>query len=57
MLTRLIRKGWLYRSIEVNLPDGPHVVEYNGRGLGYEKVVIDGYSIPPILGSVVRASV
>jgi hypothetical protein len=45
MLTRLIRRGWLYRCIEVDLPDGPHMVEYNGRGLGYEKVVIDGYTI------------
>jgi hypothetical protein len=50
MLTRLIRKSWLYRSIEVDLPDGPHVVEYNGRGLGYEKVVIDGYAIRQFSG-------
>ena len=45
MLARLIRRGWLYRCIEVDLPDGPHVVEYNGRGIGSEKVVIDGRTI------------
>ena len=32
MLTRLIRRGWLYRCIEADLPDGPLVVEYRRPG-------------------------
>jgi hypothetical protein len=42
MSARLIKRGWLYRAIEVPLPDGCHVVEYNGTGLGYERVSFDG---------------
>jgi hypothetical protein len=45
MQARLIRRRWLYRCIEVDLPDGPHVLEYNGWGIGSEKVVIDGHTI------------
>lgn len=43
MLTaRLTRSGWLHRAIEVTLPDGRHVVEYDGRGIGFEQVSVDG---------------
>lgn len=42
MSAQLIRRGWLHRAIEVTLPDGLHVVEYDGRGLGYEQVSADG---------------
>jgi hypothetical protein len=42
MSARLIRRGWLLRGIEVALSDGVHFVEYNGRGVGYEQVSVDG---------------
>jgi hypothetical protein len=42
MSARLIHRGWLLRGIELSLPDGVHVVEYNGRGFGYEQVSVDG---------------
>lgn len=45
MSARRIRRGWLYRCIEVELPDGPHAVEYDGRGIGSEKVVVHGRTI------------
>jgi hypothetical protein len=40
--TKLIRRGWLKRTIIVTLPDGHHIVEYDGTGLGYEQVWVDG---------------
>ena len=42
MSARLIRRGWLLRGIELWLSDGVHLVEYNGRGFGYEQVSVDG---------------
>jgi ClpA/ClpB-like protein len=39
---RLVRRGWLRRAVEVSLPDGPHLVEYDGKGIGYECVSADG---------------
>lgn len=42
MTGRLIRRSRLRRAIEFNLPDGPHVVEYDGHGIGYEQVTVDG---------------
>ena len=42
MPSRLIRWNWLYRSVAIDLPGGPHVVEYNGAGLGYESVSVNG---------------
>jgi hypothetical protein len=42
MSAKLIRRGWLLRGIEVSMSDGVHIVEYNGRGLGYEQVSVDG---------------
>jgi hypothetical protein len=42
MSARLISRGWLRRVIEVPLPDGRHLVEYDGSGLGYEQVSVDG---------------
>jgi hypothetical protein len=40
--SRLIRTGWLRRAVEVTLPDGTHVVDYDGMGIGYEQVSVDG---------------
>jgi hypothetical protein len=45
MLARLVRRGWLLRGVEFSLEDGPHVVEYDGRGMGYEQVTADGVVI------------
>jgi hypothetical protein len=42
MVTRLLKASWLRRVIEVSTPQGLAVVEYNGRGIGYESVLIDG---------------
>ncbi len=42
MSAKLIHRGWLRRAIEFSLPDGPHVVEYDGRGIGFEHVSVDG---------------
>jgi hypothetical protein len=42
MLAKLVRRGWLLRGIEVTLSDGRHLVEYDGRGAGYEQVSVDG---------------
>jgi hypothetical protein len=45
MSARLIYRGWLRRAIEVPLPDGPHVVAYDGTGIGFERVLVDGVVI------------
>jgi hypothetical protein len=37
----------LRRLIEVPLADGCHLVEYDGRGLGFEQVSVDGSVIRP----------
>jgi hypothetical protein len=42
MVARVVRRGWLLRGIEVSMSDGVHLVEYDGRGLGYEQVSVDG---------------
>ena len=42
MTARLIRRGWLLRGFEVLLADGVHLVEYNGKGFGFEQVSVDG---------------
>ena len=41
MFARLIRRGWLRRSIELELFDGVHFVDYNARGV-YDRVSVDG---------------
>jgi hypothetical protein len=45
MSAELIGRGWLRREIRVALPDGLHVVAYDGTGLGYEQVIVDGTPI------------
>jgi hypothetical protein len=37
----LIESGWLYRSVYL-APPYDLIVEYNGRGLGHETVLVDG---------------
>jgi hypothetical protein len=45
MSARLIYRSWLRRAIKVSLPDGPHVVAYDGTGMGFERVSVDGVVI------------
>lgn len=45
MPAKLIRRGWLRRVIQVSLPDGLHTVAYDGTGLGFERVIVDGSPI------------
>jgi hypothetical protein len=42
MRAALIRSSWLRRVLEVRTDDGWFLVEYNGRGLGYESVWVNG---------------
>ena len=42
MLAEVVRAGWLKRGLAFPLPDGPHLVEYDGTGLGSERVIVDG---------------
>lgn len=42
MSTRVVRRGRLRRAIEVTLTDGSHVVESDGKGIGFELVSADG---------------
>jgi hypothetical protein len=37
----LLHRSWLRRIIEVSTPEGNHVIEYNGRGIGFEPVHVD----------------
>jgi hypothetical protein len=39
---RLRHRSWLRRVLEVSTPQGDYVVEYNGRGIGYETVYVNG---------------
>lgn len=45
MLATLVGRSWLHRMVEVEMPDGPHLVEYNSRGAGFEQVTVDGRTI------------
>ena len=40
--TRLVEHGNLRRLLEVCLPGGRFLVEYDGRGFGYEQVSVNG---------------
>src|SRR5262245_31558436 len=40
----LTRASWLRRTFEVYLPEGKSYVEYYGRGMGYESVLVDGFT-------------
>ncbi len=41
----LIEKKWLYRRFEVLTPQGVNEVIYDGRGIGYESVLVEGQPI------------
>jgi hypothetical protein len=41
----LVRREWLLRTLKVELPGGIHLVEYDGAGLGYEQVSVDGSTV------------
>ncbi|MDY6835480.1 MAG: hypothetical protein SVY53_11845 [Chloroflexota bacterium] len=38
----LINSGWLLRVFEISTCNGNFIVEYNGRGIGNEWVLVDG---------------
>ncbi len=38
----LVKRGWLRRTLEVEMSDGMHLVDYDGAGFGYEQVNVDG---------------
>jgi hypothetical protein len=38
----LEKKGLLYRRLQVNTQGGQYTVEYNGRGIGHETVLVNG---------------
>jgi hypothetical protein len=39
---RLMKMAWLLRVLEVTTVQGKFTIEYNGRGLGYESVLLKG---------------
>jgi hypothetical protein len=45
MQAKLVQRGWLLRTLEVEMPDGIHLVVYDGSGLGYEQVTVDRTTI------------
>lgn len=42
MKAKLCRKSWLFREWEVSTPAGDFCVSYDGRGHGFEAVLVDG---------------
>lgn len=42
MMLELKNSGWLLRVFEVSTCDGKYTVEYNGRGIGNEWVLVNG---------------
>jgi hypothetical protein len=45
MRATLVKRGWLRRTLEVEMSDGMHLVDYDGTGLGYEQVNVDGFIV------------
>ncbi len=43
VMVRLRSRSWLRRVLDVSTPQGVYVVEYNGRGLGFETVYVNGH--------------
>ena len=41
-IANLIEKKWLWRSFHVVTNDGIYEVTYNGKGTGYEEVMVNG---------------
>ena len=41
-IANLIEKHWLYRTFNVITPEGLFEVVYNGHGLGFEEVIVNG---------------
>ena len=42
IVANLIVKNWLYRKINVITSEGVFEIVYDGNGLGYEEVLVDG---------------
>lgn len=45
MNCRLLEKKWLYRKFLLETEEGSYCVEYSGRGLGYECVLVNGEAV------------
>ena len=41
-IATLIEKKWLYRSFTVLTNEGVFDVEYDGNGMGYEEILVNG---------------
>lgn len=42
MIANLIEKKWLWRTFHVVSPEGVFEVIYNGKGIGYEEIIVNG---------------
>lgn len=42
MIANLIEKKWLWRTFHVVTDEGVYEVVYNGKGTGFEEVLVDG---------------
>jgi hypothetical protein len=42
VVASLTERRWLYRALEVTTSEGTFRVAYNGRGIGYESVSVNG---------------
>lgn len=40
LTARLVKKGWLFRTFELTTREGVYTVTYDGRGMGYESVIV-----------------
>lgn len=45
MQAQLVKRSWLLRRFEVSDGAKTHVVEYFGRGIGWERVRVDGVDV------------
>lgn len=45
MVADLVGASWLRRQFVVSLPRGQSHIEYYGRGVGFESVFVDGFTV------------
>ena len=45
LIAELVSTSWLRRQFIVILPEGKAHVEYYGRGIGFESVFVDGFTV------------
>ena len=44
-IVKSVQKSWLTRTINVSTPRGLYEIIYNGQGLGYEEVLVNGQTV------------